>query len=407
MHLLYNIAIFFYTTALRLAAPFFSKARLMVNGWGKTWQAAPLEGSVVWFHVSSLGEFEQARPVIEALKASHPEYKIWLTFFSPSGYEVRHNYPLADRVTYLPMDSPLNARHLVSLINPSLVFFVKYDFWFNILGELDNRKVPTYIFSSIFRPSQYFFKPWGGWFLRRLGSFNHIFVQNDESLSLLKSHAISQCSKAGDTRFDRVWSIVNNAEGVPAVSDFLQGRKCVVCGSTWPPDEENLARFLATADNEFCMVIAPHEVHESHILKIEQMFGKSTCVRLSSIGEHCVFSDCRVLIVDSIGLLSRIYRYGSVAYIGGGFGKGIHNTLEAIAYGLPVAFGPNYTKFQEAKDIIAVNGGISYCDYDTLHSWLTLMLRDPDSRNSSAEACRKYVESNLGSTSQILKTIGL
>ena len=356
MHLLYNIAIFFYTTALRLAAPFFSKARLMVNGWGKTWQAAPLEGSVVWFHVSSLGEFEQARPVIEALKASHPEYKIWLTFFSPSGYEVRHNYPLADRVTYLPMDSPLNARHLVSLINPSLVFFVKYDFWFNILGELDNRKVPTYIFSSIFRPSQYFFKPWGGWFLRRLGSFNHIFVQNDESLSLLKSHAISQCSKAGDTRFDRVWSIVNNAEGVPAVSDFLQGRKCVVCGSTWPPDEENLARFLATADNEFCMVIAPHEVHESHILKIEQMFGKSTCVRLSSIGEHCVFSDCRVLIVDSIGLLSRIYRYGSVAYIGGGFGKGIHNTLEAIAYGLPVAFGPNYTKFQEAKDIIAVNG---------------------------------------------------
>ena len=406
MRIIYSIGIWFYTLGVRLAAFFgHEKARLMVNGWKATVPHVSAGGATAWFHAASLGEFEQARPVLERYKELHPDHRIVVTFFSPSGYEVRKNYAQADAVLYLPPDLPHSVRRFLDTVQPTVAFFVKYEFWFNYLGELRRRDIPTYIFSAIFRPNQYFFKLWGKWYLRQLeGCFRHLFVQNDESLQLLKSHGIEHCSLAGDTRFDRVHQIAVAAERNEVVETFLEGYngKVLVAGSTWPPDEALLAR-LKVEGERLKVILAPHVISEEHLQQIEKLFPSST--RYSRLSSSTSATSSNVLIIDNIGLLSKLYRYGDVAYIGGGFGVGIHNILEAVTFGKPVLFGPNYHKFQEAHDIIARGGGFSHTDATTLEHNLTTLLSDSDAYNRASQACIDYMNTNLGSTDIILQTI--
>lgn len=409
---LYTVGIWFYCFGVHVAAACGHRnARLMLRGWHH-WreELAKLDGRpVVWFHAASLGEFEQARPVLESYRERHPDHQVLLTFFSPSGYEVRKNYAKADAVCYLPPDLPLTVHRFIRQTNNlQAAFFVKYDFWFNYLGALRKSHVPTYIFSAIFRPEQYFFKPWGRWFVRQLRDcFTHLFVQNEESLQLLRSHGIDHCSLAGDTRYDRVNQIVQTAERDAVVEKFLDGYdgKVLVAGSTWPPDEQLLAR-LRESKQWFPerIIIAPHEIHEEHLRSIEALFPNS--VRYSSLSSSTSSSSAtsHVLIIDNIGLLSKLYRYATVAYIGGGFGVGIHNILEAVAYGKPVVFGPNYHKFQEAHDLIDL-GGCMIVDEHPDVSFLRKMFTDDDIYHAASDACMQLMRRNLGSTTKIMDTI--
>ena len=408
MRLLYTVGIWFYTLGIRVAALFgHAKARLMVQGWKTEEERGKWNGErgSAWFHASSLGEFEQARPVLEEYRRRHPDSRVVVTFFSPSGYEVRKGYPLADAVLYLPPDLPHRARRFLDTYRPTVAFFVKYDFWYNCLGELRRRGVPTYLFSAIFRPGQYFFRPWGGWFRRQLNTcFAHLFVQNEESQQLLRSHGIEHCSLAGDTRYDRVHQIAQAAQADPVVERWLEGcdGKVLVCGSTWPPDEELIARWKA--ENGTCRVIvAPHVISEEHLQSIKRLFPDS--VRYSSLKNQGTQNQPGTLVIDNIGLLSRLYRYADVAYIGGGFGAGIHNILEAVAFGKPVLFGPNYQKFQEAHSIIDLKGGWSHRDYDGFVSHLNPLLADGKAYNDAVQACQTLMQRNLGCTDKILATI--
>ena len=400
MRFLYSHGIYLYTLGVHLASLWNSKARLMCQGWKA--EVPSLEGRTAWFHASSLGEFEQARPVLEQFKAQHPDYKIVVTFFSPSGYEVRKNYTGADHILYLPMDTRRNARRWVERISPSVVFFVKYDFFFNYLHELQRRQVPTYIFSAIFRPSHYFFQWYGGWFCRQLHCYSHLFVQNEESLHLLQSHGITQCSLAGDTRFDRVHHIALAAKRYPEIEAFIEGHPVLMAGSSWLPDEQHIKHFLDHYEGDLRLILAPHVIDEEHLQAIEALFGKHRCVRYSELKPG---SDKEVLIINNFGMLSSLYRYATVAYVGGAFGHGLHNILEALTFGKPVCFGPKYDKFQEAKDILALEGGFSYTDRDDLARQLTLWFTNNDAYRKASQTCLDYVERNLGSTSIILNTI--
>lgn len=405
MRTFYTIGIWFYMLGVRIAALFgHEKARLMVNGWKTTVPPTPAARDTAWFHAASLGEFEQARPVLEEYKRRHPESRIVVTFFSPSGYEVRKNYSQADAVLYLPPDLPHSVRRFLDTVQPTVAFFVKYEFWFNYLGALRRRGIPAYIFSAIFRPEQYFFKPWGRWYMRQLKDcFRHLFVQNEESLQLLKTHGIEHCSIAGDTRFDRVHQIAEAAERNEVVETFLQGHddKVLVCGSTWPPDETLLAK-LKVEGERLKVILAPHVISEEHLQQIERIFPSST--RYSTLSSGASTTN-QVLIIDNIGLLSKLYRYADVAYIGGGFGVGIHNILEAVTFGKPVLFGPNYHKFQEALDIIERGGGFTHSDATTLEHNLESLLTDPEAYNRASQACTDYMNANLGSTDIILRTL--
>ena len=410
MRILYSIGIWFYTLGIRVAVLFgHEKAGQMVAGWKRVPdELAKLshERHTVWFHAASLGEFEQARPVLEEYRRRHPDHQVLVTFFSPSGYEIRKNYALADAICYLPMDTPRNARRFVLAADPDTVFFVKYEFWYNYLNAIKNWGAKTYIFSTIFRPGQYFFKWYGGWFKKQLGRcFEHLFVQNEESLKLLKSHGVSQCSLAGDTRFDRVHQIALAADGDAVAESFLNGYdgKVMVAGSTWPPDEELISK-LRIENPELRIILAPHVINEEHLKQIEGLMPDS--IRYSRLSnEPGSPNTSRVLIIDNIGLLSKLYRYADVAYIGGGFGVGIHNILEAVTFGKPVLFGPNHRKFKEACDIIALGGGFSHTDGDTLARNITPLLTDNDAYRRASQACTSYMEVNLGSTDKILATI--
>lgn len=411
MRALYSFGIRCYALAVRLAAPFNEKARQMVEGWSRTFgrlTVAPVgKEKTAWFHASSLGEFEQARPVLEGFRKAHPDYKICVTFFSPSGYEVRKNYAEADFICYLPMDTPANASRFVNLLHPTVVFFAKYDFWFNYLDQLGRRNIPTFIFSAIFRPNQYFFKWYGGWYLHHLQKcFTHLFVQNEESLKLLQAHGIGQVSIAGDTRFDRVNAIAQGAKRFESIEQFLamqKGGKVLLAGSSWEPDERNLKQYIDHAGRGITLVLAPHVISPSHLDHIEALFGKERCIRYSRITEATPDTD--ILIIDNIGMLSSLYQYAHVAYIGGGFGRGIHNTLEAITFGKPVVFGPNYHKFKEACDIIALGGGYSYSNYEQLQACLDNLFGDGDRYEKASQVCKKYLHDNIGSTQLILSVV--
>lgn len=412
MRILYSLAIGFYAFGVRCASLFNGKAALMRKGWQHWDRQFPKEKlngkKTAWFHASSLGEFEQARPVLEAFRSKHPEYKIVLTFFSPSGYEVRKNYEGADIVCYLPPDTRRNAQKLMQLMHPDIALFVKYDFWFNYLEALRRRVTPTYLFSAIFRRDQYFFKWYGSWFAKQLQIYRHIFVQNDESVKLLRNICVNRCSIVGDTRFDRVNDIAKQAQRFDAVEQFIGTSPVLMAGSSWQPDEEMILKFVEQYDKPLKVILAPHQIGENHLQQIEKMFASYKCVRYSSLIAPDADNAAKqgdILVIDNIGLLSSLYRYATVAYIGGGFGRGIHNTLEAAIFAIPVCFGPNYGKFQEARDLLACGGAKSYRTAPELCTILTEWFDSDTSRRSASEACRTYMQSSIGATEKIINTL--
>ncbi|MDR3132854.1 MAG: 3-deoxy-D-manno-octulosonic acid transferase [Prevotellaceae bacterium] len=405
MRWLYNIGIYLYSLLVLAASPVNKKADLFRRGrrhGRKQWQSIQQAGApVAWFHCSSLGEFEQGRTLIEAYRHQFPAHKILLTFFSPSGYEIRKNYSGADWVRYLPLDTPRNARRFVAMVKPETVIFIKYDFWYNLLRTLRKQAIPVYVASAIFRPSQAFFKWYGGFFRKMLHAYRYLFVQNEASKELLAAIGITNVFVTGDTRFDRVWQLAQTPEKLPVIENFSAGQPAIIAGSTWPADEEKLAAAFATLPANTKLVIAPHEIHEEHLAAIAKRFAPFGVVRYSMANGERRTVDCRVLIVDTMGLLSSVYQYGTVAYIGGGFGAGIHNTLEAAVYGLPVIFGPNYRRFREANDLIAQGGATSYTTAAELSALLLQWLAD----NSAGETNRQYVAQHCGATQAILRLL--
>ena len=417
---------YFYILLIRIAALFgHRKARLMVDGQKETKKLVRQQLSAfknaVWIHVSSVGEFEQARPLIEQLKARQEKTKIVLTFFSPSGYELRKHYDKADLVLYLPFATRLNAKRFLEALQPKMAVFVKYEFWPAYLRELKKHNIPTYSISAIFRKSQLFFHWWGFWYLRLLRCFTHLFVQDEASLQLLQSHGISRCSIAGDTRFDRVHDVMtqlaasngNLAAKLAPVGHFTQGcERVIVAGSTWSKDEKLLAEYMSNHPD--CkLILVPHEIHAPRLHAIfNRLQGRF--VRYSTFMEngewkvaneqsrHHILQQANVLVVDTIGLLSSIYRFGQVAYIGGGFGVGIHNTIEAAVYGVPVIFGPNYHHFREAKGLIEAGAARSIRNYTEIENALDTALAQHEEIGAKAAA---YVASETGATEKIYKEI--
>lgn len=411
--MLYTAAIQLYALTVSAVAPFHKKARLMRAGQAQT--AAILREKIdrqakyIWFHASSLGEFEQGRPMMEQIRTTHPEYKILLTFFSPSGYEVRKNYAGADVVCYLPFDTPGRVEQFLDLANPAMAIFIKYEFWGNYLHTLQQRGIPVYIISAIFRREQLFFQWFGKPYRKMLDCFNHLFVQDERSKALLEEYGIRNVTVAGDTRFDRVIDVYHQAKQIPVVERFIQGSKgqsplVFVAGSSWPEDEAIFIPYFERHP-EMKLIIAPHEIHEGHLKSIEARLHRPT-IRLSQATEQNV-ADKDCLIVDSFGLLSSLYRYGQIAYIGGGFGAGIHNTLEAAVYGMPVLFGPRFQKFKEAKDLIAVGGGFSFETASAFASRMDILLSTPEALRQASQAAGHFVQSHGGATAIILKEIGL
>ncbi len=405
---LYKIGIFLYSLIIRLASPFNEKAKLFVAGrknWKETLQnKIEKDARYLWFHCASLGEFEQGRPVIEEIKQQFPEYKIVLTFFSPSGYEIRKNYNGVDIISYLPIDSKANAQTFVNIIKPEKAFFIKYEFWYFYISELKKQNIPLYIFSTKFRENQYFFRNnlLGSWYRKILFQFEHFFVQNETSAQLLKNIGLNNISVSGDTRFDRVATIAKSSREVPIVKKFKGNSLLIVAGSTWKPDEELLTEFI-NQNKVIKFIIAPHEVSDYNVNRIHQLL-KRPAISFSNINISEIHN-FQVLIIDSIGLLSSLYRYGDIAYIGGGFGVGIHNILEAATFGTPIVFGPNYKKFKEAVDLCSDSGAFSITNFNELKHTFNLLISDKKVLNNASTICKNYVEKNIGSTKVIIKKV--
>ncbi|MEZ7947910.1 MAG: 3-deoxy-D-manno-octulosonic acid transferase [Firmicutes bacterium ADurb.Bin419] len=410
---MYSLIIHLYAFFIELISPFHKKARLMRLGQWKTngilREKIDRNAKYIWFHASSLGEFEQGRPLIEKIKAEHPEYKILLTFFSPSGYEVRKNYGGADVVCYLPFDTPYRVKKFLDLSKPVMAIFIKYEFWDNYLSELKRRNIPVYIVSAIFRKEQLFFKWYGGMYRKVLSYFTHIFVQDDASRELLSKYGVTNVSVFGDTRFDRVQDVYKNTKQIPMVELFVNNNRSdnqltMVAGSSWQQDEEVYLNYF-NEHPELKLIIAPHEIHKDHLMHIESML-KRPSIRLSEATEKDIKGKS-CLIVDSFGLLSSIYRYGDLAYIGGGFGAGIHNVLEAAVYGIPVIFGPKYQKFKEARDLLQVGGAFSITDEKTFESKMEELSTYRDLLEAAGAAAGDFVKSNIGATNRIIASIPL
>ena len=407
MRLLYSAGIALYGAAVKLAAFKKPKAALMIAGHKKVFDYLRdnrrQNDRYLWFHAASLGEFEQGRPLIEKIRQLHPEYKIAVTFFSSSGYEVRKNYQGADLICYLPFDTPSNVERFLNLLRPEKAFFIKYEFWANYICELKKRNIPIYLFSAIFRPEQVFFKPYGGFFRKLLHLYEQIFVQDDTSLNLLHHLGVTQVQIAGDTRFDRVCEVMKQSKSLPIVESFVGNAPfTLVAGSSWPKDEEIIiSHFNQTPDMK--LIIAPHEIHEEHIAEIISRL-KRPYVRYSQLqpGEP-IQADC--LIVDCIGLLLHIYRYGQIAYIGGGFGVGIHNVLEAAVFEIPVIFGPNYHNFREACELISAQGGFSISTAAEYTALMKRFLSDTECLQMTGHTAGYYVRHNAGATDLILNTV--
>ena len=403
MRFIYYIGIYLYQLAIFVASFFNAKAKKLRVGQAEAFavlkQKIEPNTRYVLFHAASLGEFEQGRPVIEQLKKQQPDTKIILTFFSPSGYEIRKNYALADIVSYLPLDTASSAKRFVEMLNPSKAIFIKYEFWPNYLQALKAAEIPVYSISAIFRPGQIFFRWYGQWYKKLLQGIDHIFVQDKASLDLLKTNGIENVTVAGDTRFDRVADLAAQAKNIPLVEAFVKDAdKVIVAGSSWPKDEELLVRYLQLHP-DVKMILVPHEIHAAHITGISKLLDGNFVRYTEATETNVQTTNC--LVVDTIGLLSSIYRYGHVAYIGGGFGVGIHNTLEAAVWNVPVVFGPMYEKFREARDLIAIGGAFSIPDYETLEEKLDALLKDEKAGVIAGE----YVKQNTGATKLILKEI--
>ncbi|MFZ5941444.1 MAG: 3-deoxy-D-manno-octulosonic acid transferase [Bacteroidota bacterium] len=403
MRILYDISIQVYIFLVRLASLRNRKARLWIRG-RRSWypaltRAIGREEEVVWFHCSSLGEFEQGRPLMEKVRKEYPGYRILLTFFSPSGYEKRKTWAGADYVAYLPADTLFNAWRFVSALNLKAVFFIKYEFWFHFLHELHRKRVPVYLVSGIFRDRQIFFRKYGRWYRGFLRFFTHFFVQNERSAQLLESVGITAVTVSGDTRFDRVLEIVGSAGRFAEIAAFAEGKTVLVAGSTWEPDEQLIQEAYRHFGDRVGWIIAPHEVTAERINRISRSFPGA--VRFSDLlsGRE---SAAGIIIVDTIGHLSALYRYARIAYIGGGFGRGIHNVLEAAAYGLPVIFGPRYDKFQEAVDLVDRNSAFPVENAENLILTIERLLSENELLISAGKSSETYVKSRAGATEQIV-----
>ena len=406
MRFLYNSGLVIFRLLLTIISPFNSKAKLWVKGrqniLNRISDSLTNDEKRVWVHAASLGEFEQGRPIIEKIKRDYPEYKIVLTFFSPSGYEVRKDYNFADYIYYLPDDTLKNAEFFLDIVQPEFVLFIKYEYWYNYLMTLKKKNIPTYMVSSIFRKDQIFFKWYGGWYRQMLKSITHFFVQNQESKKLLSQLNFNNVTISGDTRLDRVFELSEQTTTYPIVKKFQNGKNILIAGSTWKPDEELLIRYINSNKNDWKYIIAPHEIHESNIKRIEHLLRKKT-VRYSKAIETDV-DKYDVLIIDNIGILSSLYQYGKLAYIGGGFSTGIHNILEAATFSVPVIFGPDYKNFQEAHDLIELGGAFSINNQTDFNN-ITNKLITNNLLTKKGGICKTYIEENKGATSKVINHI--
>ena len=405
MAVIYNILIQLFPVVIFVSSVFGNtKARLWLNGRKDIFdrireQLKPNEKRI-WIHAASLGEFEQGRPLIEKIREQYPEFKIFLTFFSPSGYEIRKNYSGADYIFYLPLDTRKNAKQFIDLVQPEKVLFIKYEFWYNYLAELKSRGIPVFLCSAIFRANQVFFAWYGVWFRNMLSFFTWFFVQNELSKSKLESIGFSNATISGDTRFDRVYEIAAQSREIETVKTFVGQRYCLVAGSTWLPDEELLSKYINDSQLPIVFIIAPHEIDGANIMRLENSIQKKT-IRFSEI-KNKQLDDYQVLIIDNIGMLSLLYRYGKVAYIGGGFGKGIHNILEAAAFGLPVIFGSNHSKFQEALDLVKQGGAFTISDFNSIKVLLDALFTNRKFEIESGQIAENFVKQNIGATDKII-----
>lgn len=407
---MYELFIILYNIGVWVASFFSKKVRAMWKGEHRTFRVLREKidpnAMYIWFHAASLGEFEQGRPIMEAIRREHPGYKILLTFFSPSGYEVRKNYDGADVVVYLPIDTKRNASRFLRLTNPVMAFFIKYEFWSNYLHMLKERHVPTFSVSSIFRPNQIFFRAYGKGYGKVLDCFTHFFVQNEESRDLLQSIGIDCVSVTGDTRFDRVLQIRDAGKSLPIVENFVGGTAedrphVFIAGSSWPPDEDIFIRYF-NEHRDWKLIIAPHVIGDDHMKQILGKLERKTVRYTEATTENVVGAEC--LIIDCFGLLSSIYRYADVTYVGGGFGVGIHNVLEAAVWGKPVIFGPNNKNFQEAQGLLKAGGGFEITSYDDFVGVMR-KLADDKALEQSRERAGGFVESLAGATRQIMKEV--
>ncbi len=362
------------------------------------------DAKYVWFHAASLGEFEQGRPLMELLRQRHPEYKILLTFFSPSGYEVRKNYQGADIICYLPLDTRVNAIRFLRLVRPVMAFFIKYEFWYNYLHILRHRKVPVYSVSSIFRPDQVFFRWYGREYAHVLRCVTRFFVQNEESKRLLEDLGLKDVMVVGDTRFDRVLQIKEAAKQLPIAEAFSRGHKVFVAGSSWPPDEDVFIEYF-NEHRDWRLIIAPHVIGEDHLRQILSKLKMSSVLYTQTTPEEASKADC--LIINCFGLLSSIYQYGQVAYVGGGFGVGIHNVLEAAVWGMPVIFGPNNKNFQEAQGLLAAGGGFEIATDDNFAQLMDRLSSDSKFLEESSTVASTFVQGQVGATEKVLGEVGL
>ena len=406
---MYNILMYFVWFGVSIAAIFDHKIRLMWRGQRRAFRILKRKvdpnAKYVWVHAASLGEFEQGRPIIERIRLEHPDYKILLTFFSPSGYEVRKNYPGADIITYLPIDTVTNARRFLRTVRPVAAFFIKYEFWYNYLHVLRHRKVPVYSVSSIFRPDQIFFRWYGRQYAHVLKCFTRFFVQNEESRMLLEKIGIHEVEITGDTRFDRVMTIKSLAKELPIVESFVKGsEKVFVAGSSWGPDEDVFIPYF-NKHKDWKLIIAPHVIGEVHLKQILSKLQRNTVRFTQTTPEEAATADC--LLIDCFGLLSSIYNYGTVAYIGGGLGVGIHNTLEAAVWDMPVIIGPNNKKFEEAQGLMRAGGCFEIHDAAEFETLMNRFDTDKAFLKDSSEKAGQFVKGQAGATDRILYAVPL
>ncbi len=399
MRFLYNTFIYIYIGILHLISPFNKKIKTMLKGEKECFdklKSISQNEKIAWFHCASLGEFEQGRPLLEEVKKHFPNHKILLSFYSPSGYEAKKDYSLADYIVYLPNDTRKNAKKFVSIVNPDLIFFIKYEFWYNYILELKGRRL--FQVSLILRENQYFFTWYGKWFAKQLKNFEHFFVQNQQTATLLNKIGYKNITISGDTRFDRVMTIANNAKSFPDIEKFCQGdKKIILAGSSWLADEKIIEKAIKNLDIK--LIIAPHIVEQSHINEIQELFPQA--ILYSELAENK--KESNILIINCIGILSNLYQYCDIAYIGGGFGVGIHNTLEAATFGKPICFGTNYQKFQEAIDLINLKAAYSISNEEELKEILSSLLSDKEKYEKSAKASKNYVQEKVGACKKIIE----
>ena len=404
MRILYTFIIRCYGFFIHMAAILGNKkAKLWYDGRKNQWatlKSSSSEDKWIWMHVSSLGEYEQGLPVLEALKRDYPKYKILLTFFSPSGYEVKKDCPFADMVAYMPLDTVDNARHLVRNFKLKCAIFVKYEFWFNHIKVLKDRHIPLFYISTVLRPNQYFFKPWGRWFRNHFYKVKYFFTQNNTTADLLYRMGIDDLTVAGDTRFDRVYDIAQQAQRFPDIEEFIGDRKCIMAGSSWPSDEKILYDFIDNMPNDYCFIMVPHDISETHVKQIE-----------SHLNDYQLYTDfdptkkSKTLVVNKIGILSKIYRYARFAYIGAGFYDGIHNIQEAIVFDVPVVFGPKYHEFEEAVDLVKKKGAFAINNQKELEDVFYKFINDDEFYEKSSKICHDYVASKIGATEKTMRVL--